>query len=388
MRIVLVLLVALLAGCFGSPSGADTGPGPEQVTGEPGSGVRLVKVVDTGPALLDMVPLGDGSGGLLLVHQKGQIDVLRGGALSDFADLSARVNAGSSERGLLSIALAPDFATTGLLYADYTGAGGATYVSRFSVVDGVLDPASEEVLLSVDQPFANHNGGHILFGPDGMFYVSLGDGGAAGDPMLNGQNPATLLGSILRLDVSGEGPYTVPSDNPFVGDPTGADEVWAYGLRNAWRMSFDTVGNESWFWTADVGQNAWEEVNRVPADAAAVNYGWNIFEGSRHYPAGDRPMDVPGLTYPITEYDHDAGCSVTGGHVYRGASVPDLAGRYVFGDYCSGTIWSIPANATGPVEPEVLLETELRVSGFAIDEAGELYVLHHGGTLYRFEAGS
>ncbi len=388
MRIAAAVLVALLAGCFGSDSGQDSGPGPEEVAGPPGLGIALGKVIDSGPGLLHMVPLGDGSGRLLLVHQKGLIQMLDGGVLSDWANLSDRVNAASSEQGLLSIALAPDYATSGRVYADYTGAGGQTRVSRFSVDEaGRLDPDSEEVLLSVEQPFSNHNGGHILFGPDGMLYISLGDGGAAGDPMANGQNPGTLLGSILRIDVSGPGGYTVPADNPFVGDPRGADEVWAYGLRNVWRMSFDG-GQTGAFWTADVGQNAWEEVNRVPAARGGANYGWSLFEGDHHFPAGGRAAEVPGMIYPVTEYDHGDGCSITGGYVYRGSAVPDLAGRYVFGDYCSGTIWAIDANATGPVDPNVLLMTELRISSFAVDAAGELYVLHHGGTLYRFEASS
>ncbi len=383
MRAAIVAMLVLLAGCSTPDSERGPDPGPPIVEAQ--DGVGLVKVVDTEAGLLHATHAHDGSGQLYLVHQAGLIQLLADGDRSLFGDLSDRVNAGSSEQGLLSIAFAPDHGATGRLYAAYTASDGATVVSRFTVAeDGGLDPASEEILLDISQPFSNHNGGHILFGPDNMLYVSLGDGGAAGDPMANGQNRATLLGSILRIDVSGQSGYAVPPENPYVGDPSGADEIWAYGLRNVWRMSFDHDGNDTFLWTADVGQNAWEEVNRAPARMGGINYGWNLYEGSRQYPSGASVAQVPSMHFPITEYDHDAGCSVTGGYVYRGEAVPDLQGKYVFGDYCSGTIWTIDANATQPVEPEVLLETELRISSFAQDEAGELYVLHHGGTLYRF----
>ncbi|MDQ3982216.1 MAG: PQQ-dependent sugar dehydrogenase, partial [Actinomycetota bacterium] len=247
--------------------------------------------------------------------------------------------------------------------------------------------ASERVILRVDQPFANHNGGGLVFGPDGMLYIALGDGGSAGDPQNNGQRTDTLLGKILRVDVSSRADaYRIPADNPFVDRPTARGEIWDYGLRNPWRISFDRETGV--LWIADVGQGEWEEVNREPAGSSGgVNYGWRVKEGRACYPAGQE-CDVAGtleeMQDPLAVYSHDHGCSVTGGHVYRGRAFPDLAGNYFFGDYCSGTIWAVDAGGPDRQDPVELLETDLSISSFGEDDRGELYLTDlAGGSLYR-----
>jgi glucose/arabinose dehydrogenase len=240
------------------------------------------------------------------------------------------------------------------------------------------------VLLTVEQPFPNHNGGQLAFGPDGYLYLGLGDGGSGGDPQGNGQNPATLLGSIVRIDVNGDEPYAIPADNPFADGAGGAPEVFLYGLRNPWRFSFDRGTGQ--LWIADVGQNAYEEIDRVdPAADAGANLGWNLMEASHCFVAGCSPE---GLVLPITEYGRDAGCSVTGGFVYRGTAIEGLAGWYLFSDYCSGLIFGVPSDAAPGTAPRLLLETGLSVSSFGQDSDGELYVADiAGGGIYRIVPG-
>ena len=297
-----------------------------------------------------------------------------------FADISARVEAGPSEAGLLGMAFAPDFADNGLVYLSYTRGGPLTSVlSRFSSDDGglSLDPASEEILLEVAQPYGNHNGGQVAFGPDGYLYFGLGDGGAGGDPHGNGQDTGTLLGAMLRLDVNGPSPYAVPPDNPFVGDG-GRPEIYAYGLRNPWRWSFDRLSGD--LWVGDVGQDEWEEIDRV---APGDNLGWNRWEGS-HCFTGD--CLSAGVVMPLAEYSHAFGCSVTGGYVYRGAAIPSLFGHYIYGDFCIGRIWGLDS---GDVQagPRILLLSDKRISSFAEDRNGELYLLDYGsGGIFRLVA--
>ena len=334
---------------------------------------------------------GDGSGRLFVVEKPGRIRVLENGALlaAPLLDIVDRVGSQQSEQGLLGLAFHPAFAQNGLFYVNYTDRQGDTVVSRFSMPSGwepgdlpVADPGSEVPLLKLDQPAGNHNGGHLAFGPDGYLYIGTGDGGAAGDKFGNGQNGATLLGAMLRIDVDGGDPYAIPADNPFVGDPGVRDEIWALGLRNPWRYSFDRLTGD--LYIADVGQYLYEEVDFQPAaHPGGWNYGWPIMEGSHCFPA-DVECDRAGLTLPLLEYDHTQGCSITGGYVYRGKQFPSFQGVYVFGDFCTGRIWGL-AQRTGS-EPQVveLAQADLRVSSFGEDEQGEIYVLDMGsGELFK-----
>lgn len=330
------------------------------------------------------VQAGDGSNRWYVVQQGGLVRVLEAdGSLRDqpFLDLRSDVSKGS-EQGLLSIAFPP--VPDGRVYVSYTDTDGRSVLARYQVEDGgdpVVDQASKEVLLTVDQPFANHNGGLILFGPDGHLWYALGDGGSAGDPLNNGQNTETLLGSLLRLDVSGDSGYEVPADNPFVGG-AGRDEIYHYGLRNPWRFSFDR--ESGMLFVADVGQNEIEEVNAVPIGAAGLNFGWDFWEGSQRYSGGSAEGE---LVFPVAEYAHSesGGCSVTGGHVYRGASVPELRGVYLYGDYCSGDIWGLLQDAEG-WQTRRVLDTDLRITSFAQDLSGEVYVVDHEGSIQRIVA--
>jgi glucose/arabinose dehydrogenase len=333
---------------------------------------------------------GDGSGRLFVVEQVGRIRVVRDGELlaEPFLDVSDRVVAGG-EQGLLGLAFHPDFATNGRFFVDYTDLDGDTVVAEYAVLDGDadrVDPASERVLLRIGQPFANHNGGHLAFGPDGFLYVGTGDGGSAGDPMGNGQRLDTLLGKILRLDLdgrSGDRPYGIPPGNPFVEHEGARPEIWAFGLRNPWRFSFDRETGD--LWIGDVGQGAFEEIDAVPGDEAGVNYGWNVMEGRACF-APETGCDEDGLRLPVAVYGHGEGCSVTGGFVYRGSRWPGLAGAYLFSDFCSGTIWAVDA-ARPNAGPTAVLETGRAISSFGEDEDGELYVTDlAGGALLRVVA--
>ncbi len=333
---------------------------------------------------------GDGSGRLFVIEQEGRIRVIRDGRLAaePFLDLSARISSGG-ERGLLGLAFAPTFATDGRFYVDYTDSDGNTVVAELRAPDPAADradPASERVLLRIDQPYANHNGGGLAFGPDGMLWIATGDGGSAGDPHGNGQRLDTLLAKLLRIDptAAGDAPYRIPPDNPFVGRSKARGEIWAYGLRNPWRFSFDRATHD--LWIGDVGQNALEEVDHWPAGSpAGPNFGWNTMEaGACFKPAAG--CDRAGLVLPVVSYRHDAGCSITGGYVYRGTTVPGLVGTYLYSDYCSGTIWGLDSGAARP-EARVLLQSRLAVSSFGEDDGGELYLTDiEGGRVLRVVA--
>jgi len=328
----------------------------------------------------------DGSGRLFIVEQTGRIKILRDGRVRTrpFLDISAKVQAGG-EQGLLGLAFDPDYPRKRRFFVNYTNLAGDTIVARYRVSDrpGRADPSSERVLLEIAQPFSNHNGGHLAFGPDGYLYVATGDGGSAGDPQGNGQSLDTLLGKLLRIDVSGRG-YEVPSDNPTVGRDDARPEIWAYGLRNPWRFSFDRATGD--LWVADVGQSDREEVNveRAPR-RGGVNYGWNEMEGSVCYEAAE--CDVAGFELPVAEYDHSQGCSITGGYVYRGARVPALTGGYLYGDFCSGNIWILDSSAPRK-EQRLALETEHQIASFGENEKGELFVVDLAGTLLRVRPAS
>ena len=334
---------------------------------------------------------GDGSRRLFVLEKAGRIRVLENGTMLDapLLDITGRVGSEQSEQGLLGLAFHPSFTQNGLFYVNYTDRQGDTVVARFTMASGwepgglpVADPDSEMPLLKLDQPASNHNGGHLAFGPDGYLYIGTGDGGGAGDRYGHGQDGTTLLGAMLRIDVDEGDPYAIPADNPFVGDPDIRDEIWALGLRNPWRYSFDRLTGD--LWIADVGQYVYEEVNFQPAaHAGGWNYGWPIMEGNHCYPA-DLACDRAGLTLPLVEYDHTQGCSVTGGFVYRGQEFPGFQGVYVFGDFCTGRIWGV-AQRSGS-EPQVveLAQVDLLLSSFGEDEQGELYLLHMGdGELFK-----
>lgn len=297
---------------------------------------------------------------------------------SDFIDIHRRVDSGPNEAGLLGMAFDPAFRENGRLYLSYTRDGDplVSVLSRFVSHDGgkTVDVDSEHILLQVDQPYSNHNGGSILFGPDGYLYYGLGDGGSGGDPEGNGQNTDTLLGALLRIDVNSKKGYRIPGDNPFAKGG-GKAEIFAYGLRNPWRWSFDRKTGQ--IWLADVGQNRWEEVNRIKRGG---NYGWNLREG-RHCCSGE--CERSGLIDPVVEYSHDEGCSITGGYVYRGNTIPFLQGMYLYGDYCSGAIWGFNADSKKEVHGQVLLESALNISSFGEDNNGDLYVVDLGGKIYK-----
>jgi glucose/arabinose dehydrogenase len=333
---------------------------------------------------------GDGSGRLFVVEKRGTIRIVTNGQLNPtpFLDIRSIVGSRASEQGLLSVAFHPDYASNGFFFVNYTDTNGDTVVARYRVSDDpdLADPASARTILTLDQPAANHNGGLLLFGPDGYLYIGTGDGGRGGDPWGNAQNPQVLLGKMLRLGVDGPGPYAIPPDNPFVGEPAVRDEIWAVGLRNPWRYSFDRATGD--LYIADVGQNKWEEIDFQPADSSGgENYGWNRMEGFHCFSPGTN-CDPTGLVLPIAEYGHGLGCSVTGGYVYRGAAFPRMVGVYFYGDFCSGRIWALYPDGAGEWTQAELLQSGLGISSFGEDEAGELYItdLQSGG-LYRLVAG-
>ncbi len=322
---------------------------------------------------------GDASGRLFVLEKPGRVRVVTDGVLQagSFLDVVDRV-ASNGERGLLGLAFHPDFATNRFLYAFYTRqTDGDLVIARFIADIGLAaaSPSTEQVLLVIEHSSeSNHNGGQLAFGPDGFLYIGTGDGGGGGDPDGNGQSTDALLGKVLRIDVDGTGAgpfgrYAIPADNPFVGGPQ-AEEIWAYGLRNPWRFSFDREGGA--LWIGEVGQNDWEEIDREPAgDPGGRNYGWNVMEGAHCYNA--TTCDQSGMSLPIAEYDHGLGCSVTGGVVYRGTTWPDLVGQYVFADFCSGRIWTIPADGTAA---SMRLQASLNLTSFGESETGELYATH------------
>lgn len=374
-------LVSLLGAAAGATAcGSDSEPSIGQ-----GTGARL-EAIATGlssPLYLTAPP---GDPRLFIVQQTGAIRVVENGNLlpTPFLDLSSQVTAGG-EQGLLGLAFYPDYATTGSFVVHYTDLEGDTRISTFQVSSdpNVADAASEQTILTADQPYTNHNGGQILFGPDGYLYVGLGDGGSSNDPEGRGQSRSDLLGSILRLDVQ-DGTYTIPADNPFVGLPDVRPEIWSYGLRNPWRFSFDRQTGD--LYVADVGEQRLEEVDVSPASAGAgrgENYGWSIMEGTECLGGG--PCDQTGLTLPAFEYSHDQGCSITGGYVYRGSAVPALQGLYFFGDFCQGWVRSIRYAAGEALELTDWpgLRPTGPITSFGEDAAGELYLMGSAGTVYK-----
>lgn len=332
----------------------------------------------------------DGSGLLYVTEQAGRIRVIRDGALVEapFLDITDRVGSSGNEQGLLSLVFAPDFAQSRKAFINYTDAAGDTVIAGVLVApDGLTaDPASEWQVLKIGQPYSNHNGGQLKFGPDGMLYIGMGDGGSAGDPQNLAQNVSDLLGKMLRIDVSAstaDAPYAVPADNPSFG-PDAKPEIWAVGLRNPWRFSFDRASGDMFI--ADVGQNAVEEVNMQPAASrGGENYGWKLREGFEEY-AGP---NSDAFTDPVWQYAHgEDGCSVTGGYVYRGSALPQLVGAYIYADYCSGKIWALRGGADGQWTNEALFDTAYSITSFGEGADGELFVIDREGTIYRLAPAS
>lgn len=319
---------------------------------------------------------GDRSGRLFLVEQNGRIQILNDGNLlrEPFLDISSRLSTGG-ERGLLGLAFHPNYSKNGRFFLNYSREqDGATVIAEYQVSSNPnRSETREEVLLLIPQPYGNHNGGMITFGPDGFLYIGTGDGGSGGDPEDRGQNRSDLLGKILRIDIDHDPPYRIPPTNPFF-EGGGKPEIFAFGFRNPWRFSFDRKTGE--LWAGDVGQNSWEEINLVKV---GENHGWRLMEGNHCFNPKEGCRQLGDLTLPVTEYAN-AGvrCSVIGGYVYRGGEVPSLEGTYLFADYCSGEIFGF---RDGP--QEVFLDTDLRISSFGEDESGELYVVNHQGSIHK-----
>lgn len=345
----------------------------------------------TFPAPVDIQHSGDGTNRLFIVGQTGIIYVVENNrSESDkkvFLDISDRVIMGG-EKGLLGLTFHPDYENNGYFYVNYTAEnpGLKTRISRFSVTSdpNAADPGSELILIEQDQPYENHNGGQVAFGSDGFLYIALGDGGSSGDPQNRAQNKQTILGKILRIDVnaiSGNLSYGIPKDNPFVGNTDGfREEIFAYGLRNPWRFSFDN----NTIWCADVGQSDWEEINIIES---GKNYGWRLMEGNHCYNPPQNCDTISGLTRPIWEYSHfGGGFSVTGGYVYRGSEVPELSGKYIYGDYVSKKIWTLTYDFINPAVNEHLLDAPGYITSFGRDQNGEIYICldtQDGGKIYK-----
>lgn len=381
-----VALVAL-AGCMPGPAT------PPDVISTSGDTVRpagvpplqLVKVVGglEQPVFVTAFP----GGGLAVIEQAGLVRIVADGALREapLLDIRDRVLAGG-ERGLLGLAFDP---AGGSLYVYYTGEGGDIHIERHALHDGVADAAGTEILRIPHSQYSNHNGGMLAFGPDGFLYAGIGDGGSGGDPDNHAQDTRALLGKILRIDVhppplgAFEASYGIPPGNPFADGRGGAPEVWDYGLRNPWRFTFDRERGD--LWIGDVGQDAYEEIDLERAGGdGGVNYGWSAFEGAHTY---DTDREAPGAVPPVFELPHSGtgSCAITGGYVYRGKDMPALKGTYLFSDYCSGDLWALQRNGSA-WQAKVVLQTHLAVSSFGEDAAGEVYVVDHGGAIYRVTA--
>ncbi|AZN39811.1 PQQ-dependent sugar dehydrogenase [Paenibacillus albus] len=391
---VVLLLSLLLSACRGEPVTKETSNEPQQQQQQPA--IKLETIVPEGT--LDN-PVGvvsengvtrDLEGKLFVIEQKGRIVMVDPAHPATGAktvlDIRDRVYTDGNEQGLLGLAFHPK--KPGVAFVNYTTKTHSV-IARFVMKDPehpeLLDPKSEVILLTYEQPFANHKGGQLAFGPDGYLYIGTGDGGSGGDPYGNGQNKQTLLGKILRINVDVGGyqgkRYSIPADNPFADGEAGAPEIYAYGLRNPWRFSFDSVTGK--LWAADVGQNRLEEIDIVEKGG---NYGWNVMEGNLCYKP-EEGCDRTGLIEPLYTYGRDLGVSVTGGFVYRGSAIPDLVGWYIYGDYAKGTIWALRQEADSRVRNVTLLQSGELITSFGVDAAGELYVCAQNGSLLRIVQG-
>jgi glucose/arabinose dehydrogenase len=394
-RLPLLALALAAAGC-GTDGATDPTPLPSASPGAtcaaaPVAGTPALTTVRVATGLASPVDLQTAPGDrarLFVVEQPGRIRILRGGALvpTPFLDITDRVGSGG-ERGLLGLAFHPQYPQNGRFFVNYTDRAGDTHIAEFRAAGGAdtVDRATERLILFVPQPFANHNGGALAFGNDGMLYAALGDGGSGGDPFGNGQNLATHLGKILRFDVDRGTPFTVPLDNPFVGRPGAEPLIWAFGLRNPWRIAFDRANGD--LYIGDVGQNAFEEVDvGLASRRGGENYGWNVTEGTHCFrPAAGCP--TAGITMPVVEYGRSDGCSITGGVVYRGCRLPGYAGTYFYGDFCSGMIRSFRLQDGQAVDQRDWTAALGRgvdaLSSFGVDADGEVHIVDHDGEIYR-----
>jgi len=339
---------------------------------------------------VDLQHAADGTNRIFVIEQRGIISVFNNDSTinekSVFLDIENKVRDTGNEEGLLGLAFHPDYENNGYFYVDYTASNPRrTVIARFKVSDMNPDSAiidSEYVLIEINQPYSNHNGGQIVFGPDSYLYIAMGDGGSGGDPLNNGQDLTTLLGTILRIDVNSTQDtlkYSIPADNPFAGNSSGfREEIFAFGLRNPWRFSFDTVTGT--LWAGDVGQNLYEEIDIIES---GKNYGWRVMEGFHCY-FPQTGCDTVGLTMPVWEYDHGEGQSVTGGYVYRGNQMPDLYGKYIYADYVSGKIWSIEYDGVNPAVNSLILDTNLLIASFGVDQKNEIYICSFDSKIYKF----
>lgn len=400
LRAVIVMVMALLAGAACGPQATPSQEPSASSSVEatfppvapfPGFHLELQRTLQGLREPVFITHAGDGSGSLYVVEKAGVVRMAVNGALrpTPFLDITALVRSAESERGLLGLAFHPNYRVNRFFYVNYTDHNGNSVIARYTArSDGsVADPSTAKVILAYDQPFPNHNGGMLLFGPDGKLWIGTGDGGSAGDPRGNGQNRQALLGKMLRIDVDRGDPYGVPSDNPFVKDPdpSARAEVWAIGLRNPWRYSFDRATGD--LYIADVGQNAWEEVDVVMAGSnGGLNFGWNRMEGA-HCFAPRTNCDSTGLEIPVAEYSHErSNCSITGGYVYRGKAYPQMVGVYFYGDYCSGRIWGLKRRPDGSWANAELAASNLEITSFGEDEDGEVYLTAVNGNVYRLVA--
>jgi glucose/arabinose dehydrogenase len=389
LLVALATLVGALAGIRGGPSGQSavrlSSNSIRQAAFDPGSfTLKLQQVANGLNSPVYVTGAGDGSGRLFVVEQGGTIRIVQNGALlsQPFLDIRPLVLAGG-ERGLLSVAFHPKYAANGRFFVYYTAKDASVTLAEYHVSasdPNQADPASGTVLFSYPHAdFPNHNGGLLLFGPDGYLYMGTGDGGGGGDPNRNGQNLGSVKGKLLRFDIDHGSPYGIPPDNPFANQAGARPEIWAYGLRNPWRYSFDPATGD--LWIADVGQDAWEEIDVQPAGTpGGQNYGWNVMEGMHCYPPNS--SCTPTGTPPIAEYGHDLGCAIVGGYVYRGAGVPALQGVYLFADECSGRIWALYPGQNGWQRAE-LMQAKFHISSFGRDDTGEVYVVSLEGAVYQ-----
>ena len=333
-----------------------------------------------------LVSAMDSSGRLFIVDKEGMVFILRDSEVgpTPFLDIRDRVGIkGATTRGLLGLVFHPKYAENGYFYLHYTNRQGDIVISRFHVSKetDLGDPNSERILIQVKPPVGEHNGGDLAFGPDGYLYISIGDGGGGGygDAEGNAQNPESLLGKILRIDVDGDNPYAIPADNPFASGG-GRPEVWAYGLRNPWRLAFDPLTGD--LYIADVGENQWEEVNFLPAGTpGGANLGWNYFEGMHAF--RDKPSESQSYLPPLVEYNHEQGCSIIGGKVYRAKALPEFNGVYLYGDYCQKTVWGLLHKPDGTWQNEMLFQVEAFITSFGQDEAGDIYLVGLTGQIFK-----
>jgi len=399
LRCALSILAVLSSLPFTGCGGASDSTSPDPVTTPSPGGSCSATPVSGQPALrvdlvvsglerpVDLQTPGDRSR-LFVLEQRGRIRLLRGRTLvaTPFLDITDRVGSGGSEQGLLGLAFHPRFPENGRFFVNYTDRRGDTHIAEFRAAASAdtADPGTERTILTQDQPFSNHNGGQLAFGSDGFLYIGLGDGGSGGDPLGSGQDLGSLLGKLLRIDVDAAQPYGVPGSNPFLSRTGARPEIWALGLRNPWRFAFDRLTGD--LFIGDVGQGAVEEVDAEPAPRrGGQNYGWNFTEGSRCFsPSSGCP--TAGITFPVLEYGHGDGCSITGGVVYRGCRMPGYAGTYFYGDFCTGFVRSFRlegGRATDARDFTSQVGTRRNLAAFGLDAEGEVYLLELSGSVYQ-----